>query len=378
MTSHRTIGIGMLGAGFIGQMHALAFGKLAAAQRQPRIEADLRVLAEPNADLAAEVADRYGWARTVDDWPAVLDDPDVELFINSGPNDLHLEPCVAAAKAGKHIFCEKPLARDADEAFQLWREVAATGVHHMCAFLHRAIPALDAARRMIAAGEIGRVRHYRSQFLLNMQHPDGHLSWRYDPAVAGHGALGDLGSHHIDAARFLVGAEVAEVTAMAETWSRDPDGRNVPVNDDWFGAACTMDNGATAVFEASRVDEAHPLTGRIEVDGTKGSIWFEMERLNELRIKEPGKGARTVTILAPDEPFADFWLPVGIQGSHSIGWIDCFAFQAHRMAMAMVENQPVGPVSATFEDGYRVAETVDAIMRAARNGRRETVTLRGI
>ena len=124
--------------------------------------------------------------------------PDIDLFLNSGPNNLHAEPCIAAAKAGKHIFVEKPLARTADEAHTLWKGVAASGVKHMCAFMHRFIPALRLARTMIHDGELGEIRHYRSTFLLNMADPAGPPSWRYDAALAGGGATGDLGSHHID------------------------------------------------------------------------------------------------------------------------------------------------------------------------------------
>jgi predicted dehydrogenase len=371
----RTLRLGQLGAGFIGQMHSLAFGEVYRLRRDPVITAELVAIADRDRALAETVAARYRWAHILDDWRAIVARPDIDLFLNSGPNDLHAEPCIAAAKAGKHVFVEKPLARTADEAHALWQGVAATGVKHMCAFMHRFIPALRLARTMIAEGELGEIRHYRSTFLLNMVEPDRPLSWRYDGNLAGGGATGDLGSHHIDLARYLVG-DVARVRAMTRRWTNDPSGRTKTINDDWFGAVAEMENGATAVFEACRVDTPHSLTARIEVDGTKGSIRFEMERLNELSLRWPGAGARTIMAVAPTHPFADYLLPVGIQGAHSIGWTDCFTFQAHHMMNAIATDTPVEPHGASLRDGYRTAEIVDAILRAASSGATEDVRYR--
>ena len=372
-----TVAIGMLGAGFIGQMHSLTFASAKFSKQEPKLSGRLVVLAETDRALAEEVRHRYGWEKAVDDWRAAVDDPEVGLFINSGPNDAHAEPTTRAAKAGKHLFCEKPLARTADEAYAIWQAAGKAGVRHMCAYIHRFIPALQLARRMIAEGEIGRIRHFRSSFLIDMQHPDGSLSWRYSTGAAGGGATGDLGSHHIDQARFLVG-EVRRVVALVRSWSKDAKGQIADVNDDWFLAGAELDDGATASFEASRVTEAHPLTGRIEVDGTLGTLRWEMERVSELQITEPRKGRRTVSVVAPEHPYSDFWLPVGIQGSFAIGWRDCFYHQARHMLAAVALDQDVGPIGATFEDGYRVAEIVDAIQRSGRTGSVEEVTFRAL
>ena len=308
------IGIGMLGAGFIGQMHSLTFGSVGVTRQEPQLSGRLIVLADTNPTLVEDVQRRYGWERISGDWRAAVDEPDAQIFINSGPNDVHAEPSIAAASRGKHLFSEKPLARTADEAFSIWQAAEKAGVKHMCAYIHRFIPALQLARRMIRDGEIGRVRHFRSNFLIDMQHPDGSLSWRYSTKAAGGGATGDLGSHHIDQARFLVG-EVRRVQAMLKAWSKDNAGRITDVNDDWFVAGAELDNGITAAFEASRVSEGHPLTGRIEVDGTLGTLRWEMSRVSELNLTEPRKGQRTVTVVAPEHPYSDFWLPVGIQKS---------------------------------------------------------------
>ncbi|MCP4385035.1 MAG: Gfo/Idh/MocA family oxidoreductase [Hyphomicrobiales bacterium] len=371
-------GIAMLGAGFIGQMHAQSFLSAAMSRGSDRVNPELDVLIElpQNSDLAREVAGRYGFRQVVlDGWADTLARDGIDLFVNAGPNSAHLAPTVAAADAGKHVFCEKPLARTADEAYRLWKAVDASGVTHMCAFLHRFVPALRHARNMVHAGELGEILHYRSQFLLDMHEPDGSLSWRFSRADAGGGATGDLGSHHIDVARFIVG-EVEEVCASTRTWLKNPDGSADNINDDSFSAIGRLDNGALATIEASRVPAGHALTGRIEIDGTKGTLAFSMLRMNELVFTEPGKGPRTIAITLGTHPYGRFFLPVGIQGAHSIGWRDCFVFQAHHMLQAIEHGAPVGPDGATFEDGYRVAEVVDTILRAAESRAFEKVTYR--
>lgn len=367
------IKIGLIGAGFIGQMHALAFRNASMASWSPKIDISLVAIADQNLELAAEAQKRYGFERITGDWREVANATDIDLLINCGPNHLHAEPTIAAAKAGKAVFCEKPLAGSADEAYQLWKNVEATRATAMCAFMHRSIPALNLAREMIKSGELGEIRHYRSRFLLNMVTGDP-LSWRFSRSQAGLGALGDLGSHHIDQARFLVG-EVTSVAAMTNTWTKDPAGKITDVNDDSFICAAQLDNGASASFEASRVASAHNLGGFIEVDGTKRSIAFHMERLNELVIYEPKRGPRTQMVTQAEHPYSDFWLPIGIQGQHPLGWNECFAHQARHMLEAIAAGKPVAP-RATFEDGYRVAEIVETIARSAQSRTFETVKFR--
>ena len=368
------IGIGLLGAGFIGQMHALAFRNAGVAARLPRLRPSLKLVCDRTGAQAQDIADRYGFEKSTTDWHDIVADPAIALFVNAGPNNLHGEPSIAAANAGKHVFCEKPLASTADEAYATWKAVAATGVKHLCAFNYRSFPALNLARQMIRDGELGEIRHFRSRFLLSMLTPDGSLSWRFSRSRAGHGAVGDLGSHHVDLARFLVG-EVTRVGAVLKTWSHDAQGQITDVNDDAFVCAAELDNGGTASFEASRVAGAHNLNGVVEVDGTRGSLSFHMERLNELVIYEPGRGPRVQMVTGAQHPYADFWLPVGIQGQHPLGWSECFAHQARHMLAVVAGEEQVSP-RATLEDGYRVAEIIDTIVRSGETGRFETVAFR--
>ena len=371
-----TVGIGMLGAGFIGQMHSLAFSSVHSARNAPPVNARLEALVDTNRILVDEVRQRYGWGSVADDWQSIVNNPRVDLFINSGPNDAHAAPTIAAAATGKAVFSEKPLGRTADESYAIWDGVAKARIRHMCAYVHRFVPALRLFREMVAAGELGQIRHFRSNMLLDMQHPGGGLSWRYSTAAAGGGASGDLGSHHVDQARYLLATEVRRVFAMARSWSKDSKGLITDVNDDWFMAGAELDNGATAAFECSRVTEGHSLTGRIEADGTKGTLRWEMERVSELMLTEPRKGVRLIKAVAPEHPYSDFWLPVGIQGAFAVGWRDAFYHQAHHMLSAMEQDQPVGPIGATFEDGYKVAEIVDTILRSSETGRAEDVKFR--
>ncbi|MDE0211137.1 MAG: Gfo/Idh/MocA family oxidoreductase, partial [Boseongicola sp.] len=300
-----------------------------------------------------------------------LKNQELDIFLNAGPNNAHVDPTIVAANAGAHVLSEKPLASTSDEALYLLQSVRQAGVKHMCAYIHRFIPALRLAREMIQAGEIGEVQHFRSQFLLDMREEDGSLTWRFTRELAGGGASGDLASHHIDVARFLAG-EVQAICGTTRTWSTGHD----DVNDDSFSAIAHLDSGAMATIEASRITPGHALTGRIEVDGTKGTLSFSMERLNELTLTEARKGPRTFGVTSREHPFGPFFLPVGIQGAHPISWRDCFTFQAHHMIDAVQNDKEVGPVAATFVDGYRVAEIVDTALRSSESGRFEDVRFR--
>jgi predicted dehydrogenase len=368
----------MLGAGFIGQMHALSVRLSEFALGGVRVNPRLRCLIEtPEAEAAAKgTAARFGFEElSVKNWTDVLAATEGDLLINAGPNNLHIEPSIAFARQGKHVFCEKPLARTADEAFAGWQGVAGQNVQHMCAYVHRFIPAIQLARNIIRAGDIGEVLQFRSQFLLDMRSQDGSLSWRFSNREAGAGATGDLGSHHIDIARFLLD-EVVEIGAFTRTISGHGRPRSLDVNEDSFIAIGRLANGTLATFDASRVAGGHALTGRFEVDGTRGSISFDMERLNELKLSTDRQGARTFLVTGPSHPYADFFLPVGIQGAHPISWRDCFVYQMHHMLKAVEHGDPVTPIGATFEDGYRVAEVVDTILASAKEGNSKPVIYR--
>jgi len=279
-------------------------------------------------------ARRYGYEKAVTDWQDLVNDPEIQVFDNGAPNNLHAEPCIAAAWAGKHIICEKPLARDAAEARRMLEAVRATGVTHMCAFNYRFVPALKLARDIIAAGRLGRIYHFRAQYLQEwIMDPGFGMVWRLDASEAGSGALGDLGTHIIDLARFLVGepASVNGVTATFIKERQDEGGaaRSVGV-DDAFVAAVQFRNGAIGTLEASRFARGRRNHQVIEINGEKGSIAFDLERLNELQVYLPEEetthdtqGFRDVLVTEPHHPYVDAWGPQG----HIIGWEHSFVHE---------------------------------------------------
>src|SRR3954470_12904221 len=211
------IGIGMLGYAFMGKAHSNAFHKIGYMTWPPPLEPKLVGIAGRNTEAVQEAATRYGYEYATDDWRRLVADDRIGLFDNGGPNVLHAEPTIAAAQAGKHVVCEKPLGRDAGESYEIWQAVAATGVKHLCAFNYRFVPAIRLAREMIDAGELGEVRHFRGRYLQDWGDDPSLDTWRFDPAAAGSGALGDLGTHVIDLARYLV-AEIATVSGVVRTF----------------------------------------------------------------------------------------------------------------------------------------------------------------
>jgi predicted dehydrogenase len=359
----------MLGYAFMGKAHSNAFRKIEYMTWPPPLVPKLETIAGRNEDAVREAAERYGYERWTTDWHEIVDDPAIGLFDNGGPNVVHAEPTVAAARAGKHVICEKPLGRDAEESYRMWQDVAATGVEHMCAFNYRFVPAVRLAREIVQAGELGEIRHFRGRYLQDWGDDPTLATWRFDAEAAGSGALGDLGTHVIDLARYLVG-EIASVSALVKTFLAD---REV---DDAIEAAVEFENGAVGTIESTRFALGRRNAFQWEINGKEGSLAFDMERLNELQVfKADGdraRGFKTVLVSEADHPFWEYWWPPG----HIIGWGDTFVHELHHFLGAIAGDHDVAPHGATFEDGYRAAEVADAIVRSSESGRREHITYR--
>src|SRR5947209_417283 len=216
-----TLGVGMLGYAFMGKAHSNAYKKLDYIYTPPPAYARLVAIAGRHRERVEAAARRYGYAKAVTDWRELIEDPGVQVFDNGAPNNLHAEPCIAAAQAGKHIICEKPLGRNAAEARRMWEAVQRAGVVHMCAFNYRFVPALRLARDIIQAGRLGQIYHFRAQYLQEwIMDPNFSMVWRLDAGEAGSGTLGDLGTHIIDLARFLIG-EPASVSGVTTTFIKE-------------------------------------------------------------------------------------------------------------------------------------------------------------
>ena len=358
------IGVGMLGYAFMGKAHANAYRTIPYMTWPPPLKPVLVGIAGRNPEGVAEAAERYGFAVSVTDWKDLVADDRVQLFDNAGPNGLHAEPTIAAAEAGKHVICEKPLGRDAAESFETWQRVAATGVKHMCAFNYRFVPAVRLARQLIESGALGEIRHFRGTYLQEWGSTAEEL-WRFDKAAAGSGAVGDLGAHVVDLARYLVG-EIESVSALTATFAP---GREV---DDAVEAAVAFESGAVGTIEASRFCQGRKNHFAWEINGSLGSLAFDLERLNELQHCEGNAGFRTVLVSEAHHPFWEHWWPQG----HMIGWEHTFVHEIHHLLTAIRDDSDVAPRGATFEDGYRAAEVCDAMLRSASSGGRERVTYR--
>jgi predicted dehydrogenase len=363
------IGVGMLGYAFMGKAHSNAFKKIAYMTWPPPLEPRLVGIAGRDEEAVGEAAQRYGYEYATTDWHELIADDGIGLFDNGGPNALHAEPTIAAAEAGKHVVCEKPLGRDAEESYDIWRRVAATGVKHLCAFNYRFVPAVRLAREMIEAGELGEIRHFRGRYLQDWGDDPSLDTWRFHPSEAGSGALGDLGAHVVDLARFLVG-EFATITGFTKTFLA---GRSV---DDAIEAAAEFESGAVGTIEATRFALGRRNAFQWEINGSKGSLAFDMERLNELQVfradGDRARGFKTVLVSETNHPFWEHWWPPG----HIVGWGDTFVHELHHVLRAIADDTDIAPYGATFEDGYRAAEICDAIVRSGQTGSRETIVYR--
>jgi predicted dehydrogenase len=342
----------MLGYAFMGDAHSRALA--ATRQLDAPLEPRLVSISGRDSERREEARARLGWEEGAADWRDQVGDARVALFVNGGPNSLHAEPTIAAVRAGKHVLCEKPLGRDADEAWQMFQEARAAGIVHMTGFNYRFVPAVRAAREIVASGELGEIVHFRARYLQSWgwDAPD---SWRFDPAASGTGAIGDIGAHSIDLARHLVG-EVAAVSAVVRAFVP---GRQV---DDAFAATVEFESGAIGTLEASRLATGRINSNAWEINGSRGSLAFDLERMNELSIGD-ARGFRRAL------EHGDWWPP-----GHIVGWGDTFTYEYLHLLGAIAGDHELTPLGATFEDGYRAAEVCDAIARS--NGSREAVRYR--
>lgn len=367
------VGVGMLGYAFMGKAHTNAFKSIPYMMYPPPAVPELVAICGRDEDAVSEAARRYGYAGYYTDWREMLADDRLQLFDNGGPNNVHAEPSIVAAEAGKHVLCEKPLARTAAEAKEMLDAVNKAGVKHMVGFNYRFVPAIRQAKALIAGGALGQIYHFRAVYLQEwiMPHYGEAKIWRLDKSVAGSGALGDLGAHIIDLGHYLVG-DVKSVSAMTKTFIKErplPDGSGtgeVDV-DDAFVAAVEFENGAVGTLESSRYAGGRKNYQVLEINGEKGTIRFNLERMNELDVfwvgEEPQEtqGFHNVLVTEGHHPWWENWWPHG----HIIGWEHTFIHEITHLLDCIVNDNDVAPHGATFEDGYKAAVVCDAILESA-------------
>jgi predicted dehydrogenase len=328
----------------------------------------MKVLCGRTASNVERAARDLGWAEAATDWRDVVRRRDIDLVDVSTPGDSHAEIAIAAAEAGKAVICEKPLANTVKEAEAMLAAVQRAGVPHMVCHNYRRVPALQLARQIIEEGRLGRIHHFRAAYLQDwLVDPAFPRVWRLDRNQAGSGALGDIGSHAIDLARFLVG-EIVELCGAVETFLNerplieDPLRRGPVTVDDAAAAVVRFENGALGTIEATRFAPGRKNGNRLEINGSLGSIAFDLERFNELQVyfraDDPLAGFRTVLVTEPSHPYMKAYWPPG----HPIGYEHTFMHTFYDLLEAMASGTPPSP---GFEDGVRNQRVLEAIEQSS-------------
>lgn len=366
-----TIGVAIIGYKTISKAHSHAYRTAPRFFDLPLVP-DMRIICGRNATGVEAAAERWGWAEAITDWHDVVERPDIGLIDIASPGATHMPVAVAAAAAGKHILCEKPLANSVEEARAMVQAAEKAGIIHMVGFNFRRVPAVALARQVIDEGRVGTVRHFRIVYLHSREvDPQQPFTWRHDITQAGLGALGDLGSHAIDIAHYLVGP-VAEVSGdtrifIPERSRADGTGYERVTVDDASLALLRFANGALGTLEASRQATGHLDTLRFEIDGTAGAVAFDLERLDELEFFDRNdpphlQGWRTINVTSKVHPYMAAWWGAG----RAIGYEHTFVHQVVDLLTSIAHNEPAVP---SFADGLRVQEVMEAIARSAREER---------
>ncbi|MEU3765087.1 Gfo/Idh/MocA family oxidoreductase [Amycolatopsis keratiniphila] len=376
-TATETIGIGMVGHAFMGAVHSHAWRNVHRFFTPPLIPR-LAVLGGRDEVRAKAAAERFGWEDVETDWRALIARDDVDLVDICTPGDSHAEIAIAALEAGKHVLCEKPLANTLAEAEAMAEAAAkarANGVRSMVAFNYRRVPALAHARKLVASGALGEIRHVRTVYLQDwLSDAQAPMTWRLHKDKAGSGALGDLGAHIVDAAQFVTGDTITGVSALTNTFVKErPDGDGgtgrVTVDD----AALFLgrfSGGAVASFEATRFALGRKNAMRLEVNGSKASLAFDFESMNELSFFDGGQpateaGFRRILVTEPEHPYVGVWWPPG----HLLGYEHTFTNEVADLLTAIGDGKDPEP---SFEDGLRVQQVLDAVERSASDEARWT------
>jgi predicted dehydrogenase len=384
----RTIGIGVIGMGWMGEVHSRSYRTIPDRFHESGIQPRLVVCADAVTGRAQSAQQRFGFERSTTDWRSVIDDPAVEVVDVTAPNGMHLEINRAAAAAGKHIMCEKPVGRDPQETIASAEAARAAGVLTFVGYNYRWAPLVQYARQLIAAGRLGRLTHYHGRFLNGYASaPNGLLSWRFE-REQGMGTLGDLMSHVIDMAHMLAGP-MTRVVSDSEIFIRQrplpqpgsgthydlgsSDGPQGDVsNEDYVSALVHFASGARGMLEACRVINGAKCDMAFEIHGTKGAIKWSMERMNELQLQwrndaEPAEDGYTTLLSGPAHPLHRHFNPGwGVNLSYD----DLKVIEAYNFLQSVVSGQQGEP---GFAEALAVAQVQQAIIRSWESQRWQTI-----
>ena len=373
----KNINVGLLGHKFMGKAHSNAYRKIGMFF-EPSAKITMKTICGLEEDEVRTAAERFSWESYETSWEKLVKRNDIDMIDIAASTDVHKDAAIAAANEGKHVFCEKPLALTLADAREVLEAVKKCKVKHQIGFNYRFAPAVKLAKKLIDSGKIGRIFHVRASFLQSwIIDPDFPFTWKLDKKVCGSGALGDIGSHIIDMARFISG-EIDSVIAMSKTFVKSRPltaanpGKRVDVEvDDATVFLAEFKNGAFGVFEATRFGQGHKNDLSIEINGELGSVKFDFERMNELHYynanDEPGlQGFRVIQASEAIHPYMGAWWPVG----HIIGYEHTFVHEFYEFAEAIANDKQACP---SFYDGVKCAQVVEAVEISC--GRRAAVSV---
>jgi predicted dehydrogenase len=373
----KTLNVGMIGYKFMGRAHSNAWHK-APMFFDLKAKPVMKVICGRDKSAVSNAAYRFGWERFETDWREVVNDPTIDIVDINTPNNAHADIALAAAKAGKHILCEKPLAMTVKECQAMTTAVKKAGVTNMVCFTYRRIPAIAQAKRMIEAGDLGKIYHFRARYAQDwIVDPKFPLVWRLQSKVAGFGTHGDINAHIIDMGRYLVG-EYKEVCGLMETFIKErpimatQDGLTAQASDkmgkvDVDDAALFIGrfkNGAIANLEATRFALGRKNGIQVEINGSKGSLYFDFEDMNRLKFyngSDPSdrRGFRDIIVTEGVHPYTGNWWPPG----HIVGYEHTFVHAVVDFVNAIADRKQVKP---DFEDGLINHTILEAVAKSAK------------
>jgi predicted dehydrogenase len=381
----RRVGVGLIGFGWLGHAHSRSLRRIPTLFADRGVDAELVICADTVPERLVEAVEAFGYAAATPDWRRVVEHPGVDVVFVTAPNMLHLEPIEAAAAAGKHIFCEKPVGGTPEQTARAARAARAAGAITGVGYNYRWAPLVQYARQLIADGRLGRITNYRGRFFsMYGSDPLNPLSWRYRLDQAGYGVSTDLLSHAVDLAHMLLGP-ITRVVGTTETFIRErplsagdshyrrgraDDPRGPVTNEDYTGMLCEFSGGARGTFEASRTIVGPESQMAFEVYGTQGALGWNLERLNELQVylveDELHTGYRTV-FGGERFPYHGSFVPGSANG---IGFEDLVVIEDLEFLRAVAEERPHQP---SFDEALAFCDVQAALLKSAASGRWEAV-----
>ena len=370
------IGIGVVGYGFMGKVHSNAYLKIPYTYQEPAAYPLLISMCGRNEKAVIDTARRFGYQHVCTDWKELIEDPSVQIVDNCTPDSMHAEPSIAAVRAEKHVICEKPLAMTVAEAKEMRDEACNAGVKHMLCHNYRFMPAVRLAKKLIEEGELGRIYQFRGVYLQEVGHgPSEVLENVWYATGTRSGVLLGIGSHIIDMARFLLG-EMEAVAGMVRTFNtsrKDSSGKTESVTaDEVNGALVEFTSGAVGTIESAGVSTGRKNQLSWEINGSKGSLRFDLEDLNHLHVcldktaVQDVRGFTNISVTDFSHPLQSMILPPG----HNTGWEYGHVHALNHFIECVAADRDVAPYGATFEDGYRIQVIMDAIVQSSSDGKK--------